>query len=59
MKINEFINMSKKFIIIYYNKFIDFVKNLFVKKQEINKQTINNDIHIVKAKVKNVKVKIK
>jgi len=59
MKINEFINIAKEFIITQYNRFIVFVKNVFNKKPKINKQTDNNDIHIVKVKVKNVKVKIK
>ena len=58
MKITEQINIIKMFIISYYDKFVVFVKNVFNKKQEINKQTDSqNDIHIVKVKVKKVKVK--
>lgn len=57
MNINEFINSAKKFIIMYYNKFINFVKNMIGQKPKINNQTNDNDIHIVKAKVKKVKVK--
>lgn len=57
MNINEFINSAKEFIIMYYNKFINFVKNMIGQKPKINNQTIDNDIHIVKAKVKKVKVK--
>lgn len=57
MNINEFINSAKEFIIMYYNKFINFVKNMIGQKQKINNQTNDNDIHIVKAKVKKVKVK--
>lgn len=57
MNINEFINSAKEFIIMYYNKFINFVKNMIGQKPKINNQTIDNDIHIVKAKVKKVKFK--
>lgn len=57
MNINEFINSAKEFIIMYYNKFINFVKNMIGQKPKINNQTNDNDIHIVKAKVKKVKVK--
>ena len=59
MNIGEFINSVKEFIILRYNKFICFVKNMFTEKPKINNQTIdnNNDIHIVKVKVKKVKVK--
>ena len=57
MNINEFINSTKEFIIMYYNKFINFVKNMIGQKPKINNQTNDNDIHIVKAKVKKVKVK--
>ena len=58
MKITEQINIIRTFIITWCNKFVIFAKNVFNKKQEINKQTDNqNDIHIVKAKVKKVKVK--
>ena len=57
MNINEFTNSAKEFIIMYYNKFINFVKNMIGQKPKINNQTNDNDIHIVKAKVKKVKVK--
>lgn len=57
MNINEFINSAKEFIIMCYNKFINFVKNMIGQKPKINNQTNDNDIHIVKAKVKKVKVK--
>ena len=57
MNINEFINSAKEFIIMYYNNIINFVKNMIGQKPKINNQTNDNDIHIVKAKVKKVKVK--
>ena len=34
-----------------------FIKNMIGQKPKINNQTNDNDIHIVKAKVKKVKVK--
>ena len=58
MKIIKYINIVREFIITYSDKFIVFIKNVFFNKHKINKQTNNqNDIHIVKAKVKKVKVK--
>lgn len=57
MNIHNIIDKSKNFIILAYNKIIGFIKNMFMQKSKINNQTNDNDIHIVKAKVKKIKVK--
>lgn len=52
--LKQIFNNIKGFIILCYNKFIDFVKKVFNKNTEINKQTTNQDIHIVKVRVKKI-----
>ncbi len=56
MKIKEIINIIKNYVITQYNRFLTFIKNGSDEKPKINNQT-NKEIHIVKAKVKKVKVR--
>lgn len=58
MNIKNIFNIIKEYVISYYNIFIHFIKNVFIKTNKINKQTSkDNDIHIVKSKVKKVRIK--
>lgn len=57
MEFKKIINIVYEFIISQYNRFINFVKTLVNKKQEINNQTTDNNIHVINAKVKKVKIK--
>jgi len=49
----------KEFIIKKYNKFAIYIKNALEKKVQINNQISNNNIHVIKATMKSVKIKKK
>ena len=59
MQFFEICNSIKEHIILWYNMLIDYFKKLTFKKTEINNQNIDQDIHIIKYKVKHVKIKKK
>ena len=55
--IKKIFNIIKEFVVSKYNGLIDYIKNFSNKNSKINKQTSQDDIHVIKAKVKKVKVK--
>ena len=59
MQLSEICNSIKEHIILWYNMLIDYFKKSTSKKQEINNQNADQDIHIIKYKVKHVKIKKK
>ena len=59
MQLSEICNSIKEHIILWRNMLIDYFKKLTFKKTEINNQNIDQDIHIIKYKVKHVKIKKK
>lgn len=59
MQLSEICNNIKEHIISWYNMLIDYFKKLVSKKSEINNQNADQDIHIIKYKVKHVKIKKK
>ena len=59
MQLFEICNSIKEHIILWYNMLIDYFKKLTSKKQEINNQNADQDIHIIKYKVKHVTIKKK
>lgn len=59
MTLKEIYQYIKMFIIDKYNKLIASIKNMQCEKTQINNQTSNTDIHVIKATVKKVKVKNK
>lgn len=55
MQLTQIINKIKKFIIDRYNKLVSYIKNIGKEKPKINNQNVSNqDIHIVKARVKKI-----
>lgn len=59
MQLSEICNSIKEHIILWYNMLIDYFKKLTSKKLEINNQNADQDIHIIKYKVKHIKIKKK
>jgi len=59
MQLSEICNNIKEHIILWYNMLIDYFKMLTSKKSEINNQNADQDIHIIKYKVKHIKIKKK
>jgi len=59
MQLSEICNSIKEHIISLYNMLIDYFKKLTSKKSKINNQNADQDIHIIKYKVKHVKIKKK
>ena len=56
MQLKDIFENIKLFIIEQYNKLINCIKNLGSEKPKINNQTVDQDVHVVKAKVKRVRV---
>ena len=52
-------NSIKEHIVLWCNMLIDYFKKLTSKKQEINNQNADQDIHIIKYKIKHVTIKKK
>jgi hypothetical protein len=59
MQLSETYNSIKEHIILWYNMLIDYFKKLTSNKSKINNQNADQDIHIIKYKVKHVKIKKK
>ena len=59
MHLSEICNSIKDRVILWYNMLIDYFKKLVSKKSKINNQNADQDIHIIKYKVKHVKIKKK
>ena len=62
MKFKNIINTVKALIIDMYNELVNYIKNFIGKKDndkkdKINKQSSDQNIHVVKAKVKRVRIK--
>ena len=59
MHLSEICNSIKEHIILWSNMLIDYFKKLVPKNSKINNQNADQDIHIIKYKVKHVKIKKK
>lgn len=59
MHLSEICNSIKEHIILWGNMLIDYFKKLVSKNSKINNQNADQDIHIIKYKVKHVKIKKK
>ena len=59
MHLSEICNNIKEHIILWGNMLIDYFKKLVSKNSKINNQNEEQDIHIIKYKVKHVKIKKK
>ena len=59
MQLSEICNSIKEHIISWYNMLIDYFKKLTSKNLKINNQNADQDIHIIKYKVKHIKIKKK
>lgn len=59
MQLTEMCNIIKEHIILWCNMLIDYFKKLVSKNSKINNQNDDQDIHIIKYKVKHVKIKKK
>ena len=59
MHLSEICNSIKDHVILWYNMLIDYFKKLVSKNSKINNQNTDQDIHIIKYKVKHVKIKKK
>ena len=59
MHLSEICNSIKDHVILLYNMLIDYFKKLVSKNSKINNQNADQDIHIIKYKVKHVKIKKK
>ncbi len=59
MRLSEICNSIKEYIILWCNMLIDYFKKLVSKNSKINNQNVDQDIHIIKYKVKHVKIKKK
>ena len=59
MHLSEICNSIKEHIILCGNMLIDYFKKLVSKNSKINNQNADQDIHIIKYKVKHVKIKKK
>ena len=59
MHLSEICNSIKDHIIMWSNMLIDYFKKLVSKNSKINNQNVDQDIHIIKYKVKHVKIKKK
>lgn len=59
MQLSEICKNIKEHIILLCNMLIDYFKKLTFKKSKINNQNADHDIHIIKYKVKHVKIKEK
>ena len=59
MHLSEICNSIKEHIILWSNMLIDYFKKLISKNSKINNQNVDQDIHIIKYKVKHVKIKKK
>ena len=59
MHLSEICNSIKEHIILWSNMLIDYFKKLVFKNSKINNQNADQDIHIIKYKVKHVKIKKK
>lgn len=59
MQLSEICNNIKEHIISWYNMLIDYFKKSTSKNLKINNQNADQDIHIIKYKVKHVKIKKK
>ena len=59
MHLSEICNSIKEHIILWSNMLIDYFKKLISKNSKINNQNDDQDIHIIKYKVKHVKIKKK
>ena len=59
MHLSEICNSIKEHIILWSNMLIDYFKKLVPKNSKINNQNVDQDIHIIKYKVKHVKIKKK
>ena len=59
MQLSEICNSIKEHIILWCNMLIDYFKKLISKKSKINNQKVDQNIHIIKYKVKHVKIKKK
>ena len=59
MHLSEICNNIKDHVILWYNMLIDYFKKLTSKNSKINNQNADQDIHIIKYKVKHVRIKKK
>ena len=59
MHLSEIFKSIKDHVILWYNMLIDYFKKLVSKNSKINNQNVDQDIHIIKYKVKHVKIKKK
>ena len=59
MHLSEICNSIKEHIILWSNMLIDYFKKLVPKNSKINNQNVDQEIHIIKYKVKHVKIKKK
>ena len=59
MQLTEMYNSIKEHIILWSNMLIDYFKKLVSKNSKINNQNADQDIHIIKYKIKHVKIKKK
>ena len=59
MQLSEICNSIKEHIILWCNMLIGYFKKLISKKPKINNQKVDQNIHIIKYKVKHVKIKKK
>ena len=59
MHLSEICNNIKEHIILWCDMLIDYFKKLVSKNSKINNQNADQDIHIIKYKVKHVKIKKK
>lgn len=56
MTLRKIYDIIKKFIINKYNRLIVYIKNRQINKQT-DQESNNQDVHVIKAKVKSIKVK--
>ena len=59
MHLSEICNIIKEHIILWYDMLIDYFKKLVSRNSKINNQNTDQDIHIIKYKIKHVKIKKK